>query len=138
MLAAIAIGETTSPTSSVRECLHECNCPILRSGLSITEAVLWIWLSSTVGNWSDDPALMLRRKSNISCSRLDSDVKDEPLKIAQGLICVTGFRSGALRWEFFFDVPQALTMWHDMSIALRVFSLGSVRNQQAWSVHARR
>jgi enolase-phosphatase E1 len=70
-------------------------------------------------------------------SWLDSDVKAELLKTAQGLICAAGFRSGALHGEFFNDVRPALTAWHGMGIALHVFSSGSVRNQQDWFAYAR-
>jgi enolase-phosphatase E1 len=75
--------------------------------------------------------------AEILCGWLNSDVKAEPLKTAQGLISAQGFRSGALHGEFFSDVPPALAAWHDLGISLHVFSSGSVRNQQDWFAYAR-
>jgi enolase-phosphatase E1 len=50
-------------------------------------------------------------------------------------------RGGIPQWrtarEFFDEVPAALAAWHDMGIALHVFSSGSVRNQQDWFATAR-
>lgn len=73
----------------------------------------------------------------ILVSWLDSDVKAQPLKTAQGLICAAGFRAGDLHGEFFADVAPALTAWHDADIALYVFSSGSVQNQKDWFAYAR-
>ncbi|GAB3026709.1 enolase-phosphatase E1 [Mycobacterium bourgelatii] len=75
--------------------------------------------------------------AEIMCGWLDSDVKAEPLKTAQGLICAEGFRSGDLHGEFFDDVRPALLAWHADGISLSVFSSGSVRNQQDWFTYAR-
>ena len=75
--------------------------------------------------------------AEILCGWLNADVKAEPLKTAQGLICAEGFRRGALHGEFFGDVRPALATWHDIGISLYVFSSGSVRNQQDWFLHAR-
>lgn len=75
--------------------------------------------------------------AQILCGWLNSDVKAEPLKAAQGLICAEGFRSGALHGEFFDDVAPMLTAWHEAGIPLHIFSSGSVRNQQDWFTYAR-
>ncbi|WP_280506575.1 acireductone synthase [Nocardia farcinica] len=68
---------------------------------------------------------------------LGSDVKAEPLKEAQGLICHEGFATGALHGEFFPDVPPALRAWHAAGHRLCVYSSGSLRNQRDWFAHAR-
>ena len=107
MIAAIVIDieGTTSPTSSVREGLYE-----------YTRQHLGQWLADNLGG-AADPVIAETRElagqpdagpaevAEILCDWLNSDVKAEPLKTAQGLICAEGFRSGALHGEFFDDVP---------------------------------
>ena len=139
MIAAVVIDieGTTSPTSSVREGLYD-----------YTRQHLGQWLADNVGG-AADPVIAQTRElagqpdagptelAQILCGWLSSDVKAEPLKTAQGLICAEGFRSGVLHGEFFDDVPAALVSWRDMGVALHIFSSGSVRNQQDWFAHAR-
>jgi enolase-phosphatase E1 len=139
VIAAIVIDieGTTSPTSSVREKLYD-----------YTRQHLGQWLADNVGGAADpviaetrllaeQPDASPAEVAEILCYWLNSDIKAGPLKTAQGLVCAEGFRSGALRGEFFADVPAALSAWHDTGIALHVFSSGSVRNQQDWFVKAR-
>jgi enolase-phosphatase E1 len=139
VIAAIVIDieGTTSPTSSVREGLY-----------GYTRRHLAQWLAANHGGAADSVIAGTRELSGrrdadpaevaqILCSWLTSDVKAEPLKTAQGLICAEGFRSGALHGEFFPDVPPTLAAWHGTGIALYVFSSGSSRNQQDWFAHAR-
>jgi enolase-phosphatase E1 len=139
VIAAIVVDieGTTSPTSSVREGLYD-----------YTRRHLGQWLADNLGG-AADPVIAETRElagqsdagpaelAEILCDWLNSDVKAEPLKTAQGLICAEGFRNGVLHGEFFDDVPPALTAWHDLGIALHVFSSGSVRNQQDWFANAR-
>jgi enolase-phosphatase E1 len=133
----IDIEGTTSPTSSVREGLY-----------GYTRQHLPQWLADNRGGAADSvitatralagrPNAEAAEVAEILCGWLNSDVKAEPLKTAQGLICAEGFRSGALHGEFFSDVPPALAAWRDIGISLYVFSSGSVRNQQDWFAHAR-
>jgi enolase-phosphatase E1 len=133
----IDIEGTTSPTSSVREGLYD-----------YTRRHLGQWLADNLGGAADLVIAETRELAGqsdagpaevteILCHWLDSDVKAEPLKTAQGLICAEGFRSGVLHGEFFDDVPPALAAWHGRGIVLYVFSSGSVRNQQDWFVNAR-
>ena len=139
MIAAIVIDieGTTSPTSSVREKLYD-----------YTRQHLGQWLADNVGGAADpviaetrllaeQPDASPAEVTKILCDWLNSDIKAGPLKTAQGLVCAEGFRGGALRGEFFADVPAALSAWHDTGIALHVFSSGSVRNQQDWFAKAR-
>ncbi|BBX98832.1 acireductone synthase [Mycobacterium lacus] len=138
MIAAIVIDieGTTSPTSSVHALFE------------YTRQRLAQWLIDNVGGAADAVIAGARELAVLPeagsaeiaqtlCQWLDSDVKAEPLKTLQGLICAEGFRSGALHGEFFDDVSPALRAWHDAGIALYVFSSGSVRNQQDWFAHAR-
>ena len=139
MIAAIVIDieGTTSPTSSVREGLY-----------GYTRQHLPQWLADNYSGAADSvisgtrelagrPNADAAEVAEILCGWLNSDVKAEPLKTAQGLICAAGFRSGALHGEFYGDVPPALAAWHDTGISLYVFSSGSVRNQQDWFAYAR-
>jgi enolase-phosphatase E1 len=139
MIAAIVldIEGTTSPTRSVREDLY-----------GYTRARLGQWLAENRFGAADSVIAATRElagrpdadtaeTAEILRGWLDSDVKAEPLKTAQGLICAEGFRSGALHGEFFDDVAPALRAWHETGIALYVYSSGSVRNQQDWFAHAR-
>ncbi|BBU22564.1 acireductone synthase [Mycobacterium xenopi] len=139
MIAAIVldIEGTTSPTRSVREDLY-----------GYTKAHLAQWLADN-RDGPADPVIAATRElsgrldadtaevAEILCRWLDSDIKAEPLKTAQGLICAEGFRRGALHAEFFDDVPPALKSWHDGGIALYVYSSGSTRNQQDWFTYTR-
>jgi enolase-phosphatase E1 len=139
VIAAIVIDieGTTSPTSSVREGLYD-----------YTRQHLTQWLADNVGG-AADPVVAETRDlagrpdagpadvAEILCEWLNSDVKAEPLKTAQGWICAEGFRSGALHGEFFDDVPAALKAWHGSGVSLHVFSSGSIRNQQDWFTFAR-
>jgi enolase-phosphatase E1 len=139
VIAAIVIDieGATSPTNSVREGLYD-----------YTRQHLGQWLADNLDGAADpviaetrllagQPDASPAEVAEILCDWLNSDIKAEPLKTAQGLICAEGFRSGELHGEFFDDVPVALAAWHDMGIALHVFSSGSIRNQQDWFAHAR-
>jgi len=133
----IDIEGTTSPTDSVREQLYD-----------YTRRNLGPWLIAHQGGAADAVIAATRELSghadagaaevaDILCGWLESDVKAAPLKVAQGLVCAAGFRSGDLHGEFFDDVPAALASWHADGIALYVYSSGSVRNQQDWFTFAR-
>ncbi|WP_069163541.1 acireductone synthase [Nocardia altamirensis] len=139
MIAAVVVDieGTTSPTSSVREDLYGYTRARLpawlaenRTGAAVSILATTRELAARPGADTDEVAAILR-------GWLDSDVKAEPLKAAQGLICAEGFRSGALHGEFFADVPAALRAWHADGLALYVYSSGSVRNQQDWFTFAR-
>ncbi len=139
MIAAIVIDieGTTSPTRSVREGLYE-----------YTRAHLGQWLADNPGG-AADPVIVQTRElighpnagpaevAETLQGWLNSDVKAEPLKTAQGLICAEGFRRGELHGKFFDDVPAALATWYQSGIALYVFSSGSIRNQQDWFANVR-
>ncbi|MBF6328204.1 acireductone synthase [Nocardia transvalensis] len=133
----VDIEGTTSPTSSVREDLY-----------GYTRERLPQWLADNRGGAADAVITGTRELAGrpdadeaevveILRGWLNSDVKAQPLKTAQGLICAEGFRSGALHGQFFPDAPPALRAWHGAGLALYVYSSGSVRNQQDWFAHAR-
>lgn len=130
------IEGTTSPTDSVRTDLY-----------GYTAARLPAWLAENIGGAADpvlagtrelagEPDADPERVAEILRGWLESDVKAEPLKAAQGAICAQGFRAGALHGRFFADVAPALAAWHDAGLALYVYSSGSERNQRDWFTFA--
>jgi enolase-phosphatase E1 len=139
VIAAVVVDieGTTSPTSSVREDLYGYTRARLpewlaenRTGAAAPVIANTRALAGRPDADTDEVAAILR-------DWLGSDVKAEPLKAAQGIICAEGFRNGALHGEFFPDVAPALTTWHAAGLALYVYSSGSVRNQQDWFSFAR-
>ncbi|MFE3226494.1 acireductone synthase [Nocardia sp. NPDC059228] len=131
------IEGTTSPTSSVREDLY-----------GYTRDRLPAWLAENTGGAADPILEATRTQANrpgadaaevarILIGWLDTDVKSEPLKAAQGIICAEGFRNGSLHGEFFPDVPPVLRAWRDAGLELYIYSSGSVRNQKDWFAFAR-
>ncbi|MFI1916666.1 acireductone synthase [Nocardia sp. NPDC020380] len=131
------IEGTTSPTSSVREELY-----------GYTRDRLPGWLAENQGGPADpiidatraqagEPDADDARVAEILINWLNTDVKSEPLKAAQGIICAEGFRNGSLHGEFFPDVPPVLRAWRDAGLELYIYSSGSVRNQKDWFAFAR-
>ena len=57
------------------------------------------------------------------------DRKSTGLKTIQGMIWKEGYESGDLRGQVFSDVPDALRVWYESGLRLRVFSSGSVLAQ---------
>lgn len=133
----VDIEGTTSPTAAVREDLYGYTRQRLPEWLadnsSTAAAPILAATRDLAGRPDADPAEI----AGILREWLDTDVKAEPLKTAQGLICAEGFRSGALHGEFFPDVPPALAAWHAAGLALYVYSSGSIRNQRDWFAFAR-
>ncbi|WP_067686019.1 acireductone synthase [Nocardia jejuensis] len=131
------IEGTTSPTSSVREELY-----------GYTRDRLPDWLAENQGDAADSIIEATREQAGqpdadaatvaaILIEWLNTDVKSEPLKAAQGIICAEGFRNGALFGEFFADVPPVLRGWRNAGLELYIYSSGSVRNQKDWFAFAR-
>lgn len=139
MIAAIVIDieGTTSPTSSVREDLYDYTREHLAQWLVDNQGAAADPVVAETRDLAGRPDADLPEVAEILGRWLNSDVKAQPLKTAQGLICAEGFRSGALHGEFFDDVPAALKSWHAAGVSLHIFSSGSVRNQQDWFAHAR-
>ncbi|MBS4727131.1 acireductone synthase [Mycobacterium sp. SM1] len=139
MIAAVVldIEGTVSPTDSVRERLYGYTREHLRRWLTDNRDGAAAAVIAQTRAQAGRPDADTTAVADILCGWLNSDVKAEPLKTAQGLICAEGFRSGVLHGEFFDDVAPALRRWHDADIALYVFSSGSVRNQQDWFTYAR-
>lgn len=130
------IEGTTSPTDAVRTDLY-----------GYTRAHLPAWLAENRDGTADsviaatrelagEPDAGADRIAEILCGWLESDVKAEPLKTAQGAICAQGFRAGALHGRFFDDVAPALKAWHANGFGLYVYSSGSERNQRDWFTFA--
>ncbi|MFI9509476.1 acireductone synthase [Nocardia sp. NPDC052566] len=139
MIAAIVVDieGTTSPTSSVREDLYGYTRERLPQWLAENRSGAAAPVLAGTRELAGRPDADETEVAEILRGWLGSDVKAEPLKTAQGLICAEGFRSGALHGEFFDDAPPALRGWHDAGLTLYVYSSGSVRNQRDWFAFAR-
>ncbi|MFF3222882.1 acireductone synthase [Nocardia suismassiliense] len=133
----VDIEGTTSPTSSVREDLYGYTRERLPAWLAENRTGAAAPILAAAKAQAGQPSAETDEVAAILCGWLDSDVKAESLKAAQGLICAEGFRNGALHGEFFADVPPALRAWHADGLAVYVYSSGSVRNQQDWFTFAR-
>ncbi|WP_280505163.1 acireductone synthase [Nocardia farcinica] len=131
------IEGTTSPTSSVREDLYGYTRARLADWLAEHEHDAAAQILAQTRALARRPEAGTGEVAEILRDWLGGDVKAEPLKAAQGLICAEGFRAGALHGEFFPDVPAALRGWHATGLRLAVYSSGSVRNQRDWFAHAR-
>ncbi|MGW4841240.1 acireductone synthase [Nocardia brasiliensis] len=133
----VDIEGTTSPTSSVREDLYGYTRARLPGWLAENREGAAASIIDGTRKLADRPTAGTDEIAAVLRGWLDSDVKAEPLKAAQGLICAEGFRAGELHGEFFADVPPALRAWHAAELTLYVYSSGSVRNQQDWFAFAR-
>ncbi|MGQ4614352.1 acireductone synthase [Nocardia sp. R7R-8] len=133
----IDIEGTTSPTAAVREDLYGYTRERLPGWLAENSSADAAPVLAATGELAGRPGADPAEAAAILREWLDTDVKAEPLKTAQGLICAEGFRNGALHGEFFPDVPPALAAWHAAGLALYVYSSGSVRNQKDWFAFAR-
>ncbi|MEU2043353.1 acireductone synthase [Nocardia niwae] len=133
----VDIEGTTSPTAAVREDLYGYTHERLPAWLSEHSSAVAAPVLAATRELAGRPDANPEEAAAILREWLDTDVKAEPLKAAQGLICAEGFRSGALHGEFFPDVPPALAAWHRSGLALYVYSSGSVRNQRDWFAFAR-
>jgi enolase-phosphatase E1 len=130
------IEGTTSPTRSVREVLYSYTWERIpdwlqanRAGPAAEILAATRQLAGQPNAGEDDAVVILR-------GWIDSDIKCDPLKTLQGLICHEGFIAGDLRGQFFPDVPPALRRWRRAGIRIYVYSSGSVRNQRDWFAFA--
>ncbi|WP_167477452.1 acireductone synthase [Nocardia arthritidis] len=139
MTAAVVVDieGTTSPTSSVREDLYGYTRQRLPRWLAENRRGAAVSVVEGTRELAGRPAADEAEVAEILRGWLDSDVKAEPLKAAQGIICAEGFRNGALHGEFFPDAPPALRAWHAAGLRLYVYSSGSERNQRDWFGFAR-
>ncbi|MFJ4653685.1 acireductone synthase [Nocardia sp. NPDC088792] len=131
------IEGTTSPTSSVREDLYGYTRDRLPGWLTENQDGPADPIIEATRAQAGEPEADAARVAEILINWLNTDVKSEPLKAAQGIICAEGFRNGALHGEFFPDVPPVLRAWRDAGLELYIYSSGSVRNQKDWFAFAR-
>ena len=68
---------------------------------------------------------------------MDRDRKSPALKLVQGEIWETGYRSGELRGQVFDDVPRAFERWSTADMTLAIFSSGSVLAQRLLFAHTK-
>ncbi|MFE3187681.1 acireductone synthase [Nocardia sp. NPDC059240] len=136
-VVVLDIEGTTSPTSSVREDLYGYTRDRLPGWLAENQGGAADSIIAATRVQADEPDADAARVADILINWLNTDVKSEPLKAAQGIICAEGFRSGALHGEFFPDVPPVLRAWRAAGLELYIYSSGSVRNQKDWFAFAR-
>lgn len=139
MIKAIVldIEGTTSPTSSVREELYGYTRDRLPQWLAEHQNDAGAPIIKATRVQAGRPDADAAEVAAILIDWLNTDVKSEPLKAAQGIICAEGFRNGSLFGEFFPDVPPVLRAWRAAGLELYIYSSGSVRNQKDWFAFAR-
>ncbi|WP_067563540.1 acireductone synthase [Nocardia acidivorans] len=131
------IEGTTSPTSSVREELYGYTRTRLPGWLAENQCGAADSILAETRALAGKPEASVAEVAEILIDWLNTDVKAEPLKAAQGIICAEGFRNGSLYGEFFPDVPPMLRAWRESGLELYIYSSGSVRNQKDWFAFAR-
>lgn len=67
---------------------------------------------------------------------MDRDRKSTGLKILQGILWEDGYRDGELRGQVWPDVADALRLWKEGGIRVRIFSSGSVLAQKLLFGHS--
>ncbi len=67
---------------------------------------------------------------------MDSDRKSTGLKLLQGILWEDGYRSGELRGQVWPDVAEALRVWKERGVRVRIFSSGSVLAQKLLFGHS--
>lgn len=67
---------------------------------------------------------------------MDEDSKITPLKTLQGLMWLDGYKKSKFRGHIYPDVPPNLHRWHELGIALYVYSSGSVQAQKLLFGHS--
>ncbi|HEX3530118.1 MAG TPA: acireductone synthase [Thermoanaerobaculia bacterium] len=67
---------------------------------------------------------------------MDRDRKSTGLKMLQGILWEDGYRSGELRGQVWPDVADALRLWKERGIRVRIFSSGSVLAQKLLFGHS--
>lgn len=67
---------------------------------------------------------------------MDRDRKSTGLKMLQGILWEDGYRSGELRGQVWPDVADALRLWKERRIRVRIFSSGSVLAQKLLFGHS--
>jgi enolase-phosphatase E1 len=67
---------------------------------------------------------------------MDRDRKSTGLKMLQGILWEDGYRTGELRGQVWPDVADALRIWKERGIRVRIFSSGSVLAQKLLFGHS--
>jgi len=67
---------------------------------------------------------------------MDQDRKSPGLKKLQGLLWEEGYRTGELQGQVYPDVAEALRVWKERGLGIRVFSSGSVLAQKLLFGHS--
>lgn len=130
------IEGTTSPISSVRDALFGYTRERIPSWLRAHRGIAAADILHATAQYAGRAALTEDEAVAMLHNWIDADVKADPLKTLQGLICHDGFLAGELHGHFFPDVPPALRGWYEAGIRVYVYSSGSARNQFDWFAYA--
>lgn len=131
------IEGTTSPTASVHDVLFDYTRERMSSWFDENRADEGKQLLVAARRYAGRPGATDDETVAVMREWLDTNVKCQPLKTLQGLICGAGFRNGELHGEFFPDVVPALRRWRENGTHVYIFSSGSVRNQRDWFIYTR-
>lgn len=131
------IEGTTSPTASVHDSLFGYVRERIHQWVMDNGAGFGRQLLDETRTYAGRPDATDADTADILRSWLDENVKCEPLKTIQGLICSQAFRRQELHGEFFPDVAPAIRRWRAEGVRVYVYSSGSERNQRDWFTYAR-
>ncbi len=131
------IESTTSPIASVHEVLYGYTRDRIRGWFRDNRSEDAHQILDAARHHAGRPGATEDETAELMRTWLDTDVKCEPLKTLQGMICGAGFANGDLHGEFFPDVASSLRRWKAAGRRVYVYSSGSERNQRDWFTHAR-
>lgn len=124
------IEGTTSSISFVKDVLF----PYSRAQMA--EFVAARAEDAEVRGWLNDVAALCGRPLDddqaveVLVRWIDEDRKATPLKALQGMIWEAGYRDGDFHGHVYPEVPRKLHEWKEQSLALYVYSSGSVHAQK--------
>lgn len=136
-VVVLDIEGTTSPTASVHDVLFGYTRERMADWVAGHRSGVGEQILEEARRYAGRPTGTEQELVELMREWLDTNVKCEPLKTLQGLICAEGFRAGRLHGEFFPDVAPALKRWRAAGIRLYAYSSGSERNQRDWFTFAR-
>lgn len=131
------IEGTTSPTDAVHGALFDHFRERIQPWVQRYRTTSGRQLLADARRYAGRPDISDAETAKMLVEWLDANVKCQPLKALQGLICGEAFDNGELHGEFFPDVAPALRRWRAAGARIYVYSSGSERNQRDWFTHAR-
>ena len=109
--------ETTAAQHALTQMAHDAG-----------HASLTDWFDTT----HDEPRLMVL---DHFIALMDQDIKATGLKLLQGLIWESAFKSGEIQAHVYDDVQPAMVNWHKQGIKIYIYSSGSIPTQKLFFSH---